>query len=99
MISCENLHNFNGGFMPEISRFLGIIIMMQWRDHNPPHIHARYGEYEITVDINNLVIEGKFPRRALNLVFEWVELHRTELLEDWELAQKREPLKAITPLE
>ena len=37
--------------MPEISRFLGIIIMMQWRDHNPPHIHARYGEYEITVDI------------------------------------------------
>jgi len=99
LISCENLHNFNGGFMPEISRFLGIIIMMQWRDHNPPHIHARYGEYEITVDINNLVIEGKFPRRALNLVFEWVELHRTELLEDWELAQKREPLKAITPLE
>ena len=85
--------------MPEISRFLGIIIMMQQRDHNPPHIHARYGEYEITVDINNLIIEGKFPRRALNLVFEWVELHRTELLEDWELAQKREPLKAITPLE
>lgn len=85
--------------MPEISRFLGIIIMMQWRDHNPPHIHARYGEYEITVDINDLIIEGKFPRRALNLVFEWVELHRAELLEDWELAQKREPLKAIAPLE
>ena len=51
------------------------------------------------MDINNLVIEGKFPRRALNLVFEWVELHRLELLEDWKLAQKREPLKTITPLE
>lgn len=85
--------------MPEISRFLGIIIMMQWRDHNPPHIHARYGEYEITVDINTLVIEGKFPRRALNLVFEWIELHRTELMEDWKLAQKKEPLKTIAPLE
>ena len=85
--------------MPEISRFLGIIIMMQWRDHNPPHIHARYGDYEVTVDINKFVIEGKFPKRALNLVLEWVELHKNELLEDWELAQKREPLKAISPLE
>lgn len=85
--------------MPEICRFLGIIIMMQYRDHNPPHIHARYGDYEITVDINQSIIEGKFPKRALNLVLEWVELHRKELLEDWQLAQKHQPLKSIAPLE
>lgn len=85
--------------MPEICRFLGIIIMMQWRDHNPPHIHARYGDYEITVDINQGIIEGKFPKRALNLVLEWVELHKKELLEDWELAQKHQALKPIAPLE
>lgn len=73
--------------------------MMQWRDHNPPHIYAQYGDYAITVDINRLVIEGRFPKRALNLVLEWVELHRDELLEDWEFAQKHQPLKAIAPLE
>lgn len=73
--------------------------MMQWRDHNPPHIHARYGSYEITVDINQCIIEGKFPKRALNLVLEWVELHKQELLDDWELAQKHQPLNAIAPLE
>lgn len=73
--------------------------MMQWRDHNPPHIHARYGDYEVTVDINHCIIEGKFPKRALSLVLEWVELHRQELLDDWELAQKHQPLKTIAPLE
>lgn len=85
--------------MPEISRFLGIVIMMQWRDHNPPHIHARYGDYEVTVDIDTFVIEGKFPKRALNLVLEWVDLHKLELLDDWVRAQKREPLQSIMPLE
>ena len=85
--------------MPEISRFLGIIILMQWRDHNPPHIHARYGDYEITVDINKLIINGRFPKRALNLVLEWVELHQDELLADWILAQARKPLNQIQPLE
>jgi len=47
--------------MPVISRFLGIVISMFWNDHAPPHFHARYGEYEITVNIDNGVVEGKFP--------------------------------------
>jgi hypothetical protein len=54
--------------MPVISRFLGIIISMYWNDHLPPHFHAKYGEYEITVNIETGVIEGKFPRRALKLL-------------------------------
>ena len=85
--------------MPEISRFLGIIIRMYFRDHAPPHFHAQYGEYEITVNINDGIVEGKFPKRALNAVMEWYELHKEELLSDWELAQAEQPLKKIEPLE
>lgn len=85
--------------MPEISRFLGIIIAMYYREHSPPHFHAKYMEYEITVDIHKGIITGQFPRRALNHVVEWLELHQTELIEDWELAKNRQPLKKINPLE
>jgi len=51
--------------MPEISRFLSIVIAMYYNDHVPPHFHARYGTFEITVRIADGVVEGKFPRRAL----------------------------------
>ena len=84
--------------MPEISRFLGIIITMYYKDHRPPHFHARYGEYEITVNIEDGVVEGRFPKRALNHVMEWYEKYRDALIEDWQLAQERKPLKAIPPL-
>ena len=85
--------------MPEISRFLGIIIAMYYKVHVPPHFHAIYGEYEITVEIESGVINGRFPRRALRLVLEWLELHKDELLEDWQLVEKKKPLKKIAPLE
>ena len=85
--------------MPEISRFLGIVIAMFYRDHSPPHFHAFYGEYEVTVDIRNGVVEGRFPKRALGHVLEWLDNHRPELLEDWELARNGAPLKKISPLE
>ncbi|MBK5963639.1 transcriptional regulator [Thiocystis minor] len=85
--------------MPIISRFLGILIAMYWDDHSPPHFHAKYGEYEITIDILTGVVKGAFPKRALRHVLEWHELHQDELLEDWNLCQKREALKSIPPLE
>ena len=86
--------------MPEISRFLGIIVAMYYNDHSPPHFHARYGENEIRVDIETgEILSGAFPRRAHRLVLEWFELHRDELLEDWNLAQDRKPLNKIEPLE
>jgi hypothetical protein len=85
--------------MPEISRFLGIIIAMFYRDHSPPHFHAIYGEYEITVEIESGVIYGHFPKRALRLVFEWLELHKNELLQNWKLAEEKKPLEKIAPLE
>lgn len=85
--------------MPVISRFLGIIIAMYWDDHLPPHFHAKYGDYEITVGIETGVIEGKFPKRALHLVLEWYEMHKEELRENWELCRRKQPPKSIHPLE
>ena len=85
--------------MPEISRFLGIVIYMLYGDHLPPHFHARYGDFDILVEIDTGIIEGRFPRRSLKAVMEWHELHREELLADWALAEQRQPLREIPPLE
>ncbi|MEQ8849465.1 DUF4160 domain-containing protein [Botrimarina sp.] len=85
--------------MPEISRFLGVVVRMYYRDHPPPHYHATYGEYDITVEIDSGVCEGRFPRRALRAVLEWHELHRDELRENWERVRREEPLVPIDPLE
>ncbi len=72
---------------------------MYWNDHAPPHFHARYGEYEMKVFILDGVVEGTFPRRALRHVLEWYELHKEELLADWQLCENKEMPKAIKPLE
>ena len=85
--------------MPEISRFFGIVIRMHFDDHRPPHFHAHYGEFEAEVAIVGLeVLEGRLPPRALGLTIEWAELHREELLGDWELAARRQQLRKIEPL-
>jgi hypothetical protein len=72
---------------------------MFYNDHAPPHFHAKYGEYEITVDIQTGILKGHFPRRGLAHVLEWHELHRDELIENWNLARDRRPLRPIAPLE
>ena len=85
--------------MPELSRFLGIVIGMFFREHGVPHFHAVYGEHEISVEVDTGRIHGEFPPRALKLVIEWNALHQSELLENWQLAKQRQPLKRIAPLE
>ncbi|MBX3325867.1 MAG: DUF4160 domain-containing protein [Nitrospira sp.] len=86
--------------MPEISRFLGIIITMYFNEHNPPHFHARYGDHKAEITIETLsIIAGRLPPRVLGLVMEWGALHRQELMEDWELARQQIELKRIAPLE
>ena len=85
--------------MPEISRFYGIIVSMFYDDHNPPHFHARYGEYKIVMDVNSLrILEGSFPPRALGLIIEWAALHKAKLLNDWELVVQNLPPQKIEPL-
>lgn len=86
--------------MPEISRFLGIVIAMFYNDHGPAHFHARYGTLEIRVNIETgEIMSGSFPKRAQTLVLEWLALHRSELMLDWQLAEQRKPLNRIAPLE
>lgn len=85
--------------MPVISRFLGITIRMYYRDHAPPHFHAQYGDYEVTVETESGVVAGKFPRRALTAVLDWYVQHTDELQENWNRTQRGEPLTWIDPLE
>jgi hypothetical protein len=86
--------------MPEISRFFGIIIAMFWDEHNPPHFHARYGQFKASIDIDSLkVLEGKLSPRALGLVVEWASQHKKELMINWEKARNDKPLKKIEPLQ
>jgi hypothetical protein len=85
--------------MPEISRFYGIIIALYYNEHNPPHFHAKYGEFQAEIEINTLLIlNGELPKHAKTLVLEWANEHRKELMQDWELARKKSELKAIEPL-
>ncbi|MBK8796357.1 DUF4160 domain-containing protein [Caldilinea sp.] len=72
---------------------------MYWDDHSPPHFHAKYGNYEITVNILSGVIGGKFPRRALTHVLEWYALHKDELLDNWDACRRKENPRPIEPLE
>ena len=85
--------------MPVVSTFYGIIIQMYWRDHSPPHFHARYAGEQVAIDIHTLkILQGKMSRRALVLVLEWAQEHRDELMEDWELCTQRQSPKKISPL-
>jgi hypothetical protein len=86
--------------MPEISRFFGIIVAMYYNEHNPPHFHARYGDFKIEIEIRTLsVLAGKFPPRALGLLVEWATQHQEELMADWDLARQEAELRRIAPLE
>lgn len=84
--------------MPVLSRFYGIIIRMYFlqKEHNPPHIHAIYGENVAAITIaDGKILEGDLPAKALEMVREWLSEHREELLTIWETQE----FKQISPLE
>ena len=86
--------------MPRISEFYGIVIAMFYNDHEPAHFHAIYGEFRALVDIDTAqLLQGELTPRATGLVREWAELHRAELMEDWDRARRHERLKRIAPLD
>jgi len=85
--------------VPEVSRFLGIVIAMYYREHTPPHFHAKYGRHRAAFSIADLrMIEGKLPPRVISLVLEWAFQYRQELLENWRRAERKEDLHKIEPL-
>ena len=85
--------------MPEVSRFLGIVIRMFPSDHNPPHFHAIYNTFEAQFSIDPLeMLEGKLPSRVHGIVIEWASLHQKELMNNWNRLLKEQPIKKIKPL-
>lgn len=88
--------------MPVISMFYGIIIrlyLLVIKHHNLPHIHARYAEFEASINIEDgEILSGTLLRKQLRLVQAWIELHRDELMADWELALNGESPYKIAPL-
>lgn len=83
--------------MPIISSFYGMTVKIYFmgKEHNPPHIHVIYKEYSSAISIKDgSVLDGDLPEKALNLVKEWIKIHKKELLEIWETQnfRKIEPL-------
>jgi hypothetical protein len=73
---------------------------MCFNDHEPPHFHVAYGEFEALIEVETLAVyRGELPRRALAMVLEWAALHRDELRQDWHLPKTGQPPQPIAPLE
>lgn len=85
--------------MPEISRFLGIVIYMYFNEHNPPHFHVEYNEFKASIAIDTLgLIEGRLPSKVMSLVIEWAQDHQVELLENWNSIRETGEFHKIQPL-
>lgn len=85
--------------MPEISRFLGIVILMYFNDHDPPHFHVQYNEFKAIIEIESLAVrDGHVPGRVLGLVIEWAELHKGELLSNWKSLRTSGQFQKVAPL-
>jgi hypothetical protein len=87
--------------MPTISLFYGIVIRMYLgaKEHNPPHVHAYYGNCSAVFDILEAErIEGDMPLRQRRMIEAWIEIHREDLLADWDLAATGEAPLRIEPL-
>lgn len=88
--------------MPVISMFFGIIVQLFAFDndrHKVPHIHIRYGEFRASFDIITAeILEGEIPVRQRRMVQAWIEIHRDELLANWDLAVEGQPPFRIEPL-
>lgn len=85
--------------MPTLSMFYGIIIrMFNNNEHNPPHFHAQYQNFNAVFDMDGELIKGEMPKKQIKLISAWAEIHRDELLANWELAITDQPLYKIEPL-
>ena len=87
--------------MPELCRFQGLIIKLLYNDnvqHNKPHVHVYYGEYEASVGIDGELLAGSLPVKKLTLLQAWMILHEEELYKAWNNAVRSEPFEKIEPL-
>jgi hypothetical protein len=86
--------------MPEISRFFGIVVMMFYNDHAPPHFHADYGDEEWEIGLQPVkILKAGRNRRVQAMLLEWAVLHQDDLLEDWHRCRNHEAPRPVEPLE
>ena len=84
--------------MPEVSDFYGISVEIRYNEHNPPHFHAKYGEYEAQFDFDGNIINGEFPPKKARMVAVWAEMRREDLEINWNLAKENKKPRSIEPL-
>jgi hypothetical protein len=85
--------------VPLVSEFFGIRIYMYWNDHMPPHFHAEYGGTTALIGIEDAaVLRGILPFKQLKLAVAWCELHRDQLMKNWNAARRHEAIVSIDPL-
>lgn len=87
--------------MPELCRFYNIIVKMLFSDnaqHNKPHIHVFYNEYEASIGLDGELLAGSIPVSQLKLVQAWIILHEEELYAAWNNAVRNIPFNKIEPL-
>ena len=87
--------------MPEVSRFYGIVVTMQYLDcgqHSKPHIHVKYGGCKASIGLDGKVLAGSLPKQQLSQLRDWMGIHPIELAENWEKAVKGYKIKRIEPL-
>jgi hypothetical protein len=83
--------------MPIISTFFGILIRINFKDHNPPHFHAEYQGFKAVFEIKSAkILAGEIPKQAQTIIKSWTIKHKTELLKNWNLAQSGQPVERIS---
>ena len=86
--------------MPELCRFFGIVISINYDAHSPPHFHAEYNEYDAPISIaTGLPLEGYLPPKQLKFVKRWYDLNKLELIAVWDTAKQQKPVAKMNPLE
>lgn len=87
--------------MPELSRFGGMVIYMLFydtRQHNKPHVHVFYGDYEAAIGIDGELLAGSIPRKQLKIITGWLAFHEEEVYAAWNKAVQGEHFEKITPM-
>jgi len=84
--------------LPVLSVFYGIIVRMNWSDHNPPHLHAEYQGQEAVFTFDGNLHRGSLPRKQLRIVQAWIEINQDDLKANWKLAVNNEQTFQIKPL-
>ena len=88
--------------MPTLSVFYGIVVYMfseKGERHHKPHIHCKYAEHEVVISLDGEILEGDMPSSKMKLIEAWMEIHKDDLLANWELLSNGEQHFRIQPLQ